>query len=1035
VTHRETWTVRRSLLGLKRVTDSRKLRKELGAASKVASGITIAVAAAALMARMVRLGPDTDLSFGLPAITPSTALCLLLAGCALGLHSVRFPGRATRVLSIVMAAVVACVASITLIQLLIGRNLFVDWLSTGRAATSVCLLLAGFALVFMDFKTASGTRPADHLSWAMFLVALFALLSTGSVTDSFAAYQDVHLGLYGALTLVVLSAGILCVRPSGGLIGLAIEDSEAGSIARRLLLAAVVGPMVAGLLVVLGERAGGYDSQFAIGLLVSLNVLIILVVVWRSFNLLHAAAMAANPAQRSSSEVVDSMANGSPVGGSAHQWNGDSDLRIRSDELEDFFENAAVALQWVGPDGVIIRANRAELELLGYSSQEYVGHHISKFHVDKEVISDMLERLSRGETLNNWEARLRTKNGSIKRVLIDSNVLWRGDHFVHSRCFTRDITDLKRIEEARCQLLISEQAARAQAEESAEMVRRLQNIVDFSLIRLPLPNLLDELLERVRELLRADAAAVLLQSSEGRGLVPHTVVGPEGAVTQELKAAKGHGIALRIAASRAPLLIPDLTGIDVVGTSLFDSIRSLMGAPLMIEGDIIGVIYAVSANINHFSENDLPSLQLVADRVALAIEHARLYEAEQGARLSAEAANRMKDEFLATVSHELRSPLNAVLGWMKLLRAGRLDEEASAHALETIERSAKTQNRIINDLLDVSRIISGKLLLKVRPIEPVRIIQAAIEAVRPAADAKGIELKNSLDPAAGPLSGDADRLQQIVWNLLSNAIKFTPSGGVVEVMLERKERQAQIVVRDSGIGISPDFLPYVFDRFRQADASSSRRQGGLGLGLAIVRHLVELHGGTVAVRSDGEGTGSNFIVMLPRAIGSDGNLEGARVRRRSGEFPGFVAPQLDGLRVLLVDDDSDARELMTVILTQANANVRVAASAAEALEILTRQSEWAAEVLVSDIEMPGTDGYTLIRQVRALEAERKHKIPAVAVTAYSRVEDRMRALAAGFQLHIAKPVEPGELLTVLSSLTGRSSKTRWSNASTAQQGF
>jgi signal transduction histidine kinase/CheY-like chemotaxis protein len=468
----------------------------------------------------------------------------------------------------------------------------------------------------------------------------------------------------------------------------------------------------------------------------------------------------------------------------------------------------------------------------------------------------------------------------------------------------------------------------------------------------------------------------------------------------------------------------------VVANTLYENIRSLMGAPLMIEGEIIGVIYAVAAEANRFKENDLPLLQLVADRVALAIEHARLYEAEQQARISAEAANRMKDEFLATVSHELRSPLNAILGWMKLLRAGRLDEQGASHALETVERSARAQSRIISDLLDVSRIISGKLLLKVRPIEPVRVIEAAVEAVRPAAVAKGIRFETSLDPSAGPISGDADRLQQIVWNLLSNAIKFTSSGGLVEVSLKNTGSQAEIEVRDSGIGIKPDFLPYVFDRFRQGDASSSRRQGGLGLGLAIVRHLVELHGGTVAVHSEGEGKGSRFVVKLPRAVGQ-ARAGGSITRRRSDEFPAYGTPQLTGLKVLVVDDDQDARELMTVVLSQANADVRAVASASEALEIMSARSAWVPDVLVSDIEMPGIDGYTLIRRIRALDPEQGGRIPAVAVTAYSRVEDRMRALAAGFQLHIAKPVEPGELLTVLASLSGRSSKTRWSNASKA----
>lgn len=407
---------------------------------------------------------------------------------------------------------------------------------------------------------------------------------------------------------------------------------------------------------------------------------------------------------------------------------------------------------------------------------------------------------------------------------------------------------------------------------------------------------------------------------------------------------------------------------------------------------------------------------------ALAIAQAHLYEAEQRARVQAEEANRTKDEFLATVSHELRSPLNAILGWAKLLREGKLSGEAAARALETIERSARSQNRIINDLLDVSRIITGKLRLNVRPIEPAHIVGAAVEAVRPAAEAKAIHLQMVLDQEAGPISGDSDRLQQIVWNLVSNAIKFTPKGGRVQVRLERVNSHIEIIISDTGIGIRPEFLPYVFDRFRQADGSSTRKHSGLGLGLAIVRHLVELHGGTVEAESPGEGRGATFTINLPlRAIRPQARDAEPAGSHRNG--PPAFPPALEGIWVVVVDDEADARELVTLVLEQQGARVTPVASAAEALAVLGGSvSGQRPDVLVSDIGMPGQDGYALIRQVRELAPEQGGQIPAVALTAYGRADDRIPVLSAGFQMHVPKPVEPDELVLVISSLTRRAGK-------------
>lgn len=399
-------------------------------------------------------------------------------------------------------------------------------------------------------------------------------------------------------------------------------------------------------------------------------------------------------------------------------------------------------------------------------------------------------------------------------------------------------------------------------------------------------------------------------------------------------------------------------------------------------------------------------------------ERLELLAREQHARAEAEAANRLKDEFLATLSHELRSPLNAMLGWARLLNTRKFDEATTARAMETIERSARSQAQLVEDLLDVSRIIQGKLRLNVRLVEPKPIVEAAIETVRPAADAKEIRIHAILDPATGCVAGDSDRLQQVIWNLLSNAIKFTPKGGHVHARLERIHSHIEMTVSDTGQGISPDFVPYVFDRFRQADSSITRTYSGLGLGLAIVRHLVELHGGTVHAHSAGEGQGATFTVKLPLVPIQVEEKDTQRIHPTIGDGVPFDAPPcLQGVKVLVVDDEPDARNYLLAVLEQCEAQVFTAASVSEAIELIRKQRPHA---LVSDIGMPEEDGYSLIRKVREMPADQGGQIPAVALTAYARAEDRTRVIAAGFQIHIPKPVEPAELATVVASLVNRS---------------
>jgi signal transduction histidine kinase/ActR/RegA family two-component response regulator len=523
-------------------------------------------------------------------------------------------------------------------------------------------------------------------------------------------------------------------------------------------------------------------------------------------------------------------------------------------------------------------------------------------------------------------------------------------------------------------------------------------------------------LTRIRELLATDSAAILLLTEDGQSLSVRASIGWDEAATG-LIVPIGRGVAGSIAANRAPRVVEDLSAVEVVNPVLRRNARSLIGAPLIVEGRLIGVIHADATQLRRFTEEDVRLLQLAADRVALAIEQARLYEVERQARRQAEEANRMKDEFLALVSHELRSPLNSILGYAALLRYSGFDAQKIKQAAEVIERSGKAQTQLIDDLLDTARIISGKLRLEVGPVDLVSVIEQAVQTVRPAADAKEISLETNLPSEIGQITGDPARLQQVVWNLLSNAVKFTPQGGRVEARLERVDPHIRITVSDTGKGINPDFLPYVFDRFQQADASSARRYGGLGLGLALVKYLVELHGGTVEAASAGEGRGATFKVTLPvRAVATPlGEAGGAPTTVRSSE-------ELAGMRALVVDDENDARELIETVLRQYGAEVVAVSSAAEAYSLLTATpSQGWPDIMVTDIGMPDEDGYSLIRRVREWERGQGAHIPAVALTAYGRVEDRVRALNAGFQMHVAKPVDPAELAAVITSITRRQS--------------
>jgi len=586
------------------------------------------------------------------------------------------------------------------------------------------------------------------------------------------------------------------------------------------------------------------------------------------------------------------------------------------------------------------------------------------------------------------------------------------------------------VENAR--LYRAERQTREAAERTSDRLARLQAVSTALSQALTPQQVATAIIEQGISSLNAHAGVIVLLDEAGAELEVVTTMGFPAEVVEGWK---HFNLETRVPLADAvreklPVLIEsfEFTNARYPMLGLLASVtgsKALVALPLIVKGRTIGAMGLSFPRPQSFGEDDRAFMLALAQQCAQALERARLYETEQRLRAEAETANRLKDEFLATVSHELRTPLTAIVGWSSMLRTGDFDQPTTARAIETIERNALAQTQIIEDLLDVSRIITGKVKLDARPVELNSIVEAALDSVRPAAATKGITLRSEAIQGGGlaAVLGDPARLQQVMWNLLTNAVKFTPAGGEVAVRLSRAGSHVRVAVADTGQGISREFLPYVFDRFRQADGTITRAHGGLGLGLAIVRHLVEIHGGTIEAESAGEGRGATFTIELPVAdIERSGGAAGSQQLSASlAEVAAAVSPvsQLADLRVLIVDDEADARLLLKTIMEQSGAKVRVAASVSEALAAL---KEFRPDILVSDIGMPQEDGYALLRHVRALSPEEGGRIPAVALTAYAQEDDRMRALLAGFQVHVAKPINPPELVAVIVGLAGVTSR-------------
>jgi PAS domain S-box-containing protein len=693
-----------------------------------------------------------------------------------------------------------------------------------------------------------------------------------------------------------------------------------------------------------------------------------------------------------------------------------------------FFTLAIDMLAISGFDGYFKQLNPSWEKTLGFTDEELKSKPLIEFvhREDRASTEEQLHRLQTGASIAYFENRYRTKAGGWRWLG------WTAAPFAEEGLvyiFARDLTERKVAEEERLHL-IREQAARAAAE-AAE--RRAAFLADAGISLASSLDYHTTLVRLVRLAVPFMADWCLLDVRDEDGAVRRVEVAHADATKEELARRlmaftpdpEGEDPQARVMRTREPLLAPECNEQMLAGVAGDKEARqalhtgpvcSMMVIPLVARGRPLGALtFICTDSARGYGRVDLELAEELGRRAALAADNAWLYRSSQEARRAAERANRAKDEFLATLSHELRTPLTPILGWTVMLRSGTLDQAGMRRGLEVIERNVRAQTQLIEDLLDVSRIVTGKLRVEARPIELVPVVEAGLDAARPSAEAKAIHLEVRLERIAAMVLGDPDRLQQVVWNLASNAVKFTPKGGRVEVRLVRVDSHVELTVKDNGKGISAEFLPYVFDRFRQADSTSTRKYGGLGLGLAIVRHLVELHGGTVHAESPGPDQGATFTVRLPlmeeRVLPAPSSRHGVQSGNAS-------SVRLDGVKVMVVDDELDMRDFLSVSLRQYGADVTALASVGEAVAALEREKP---DVLVSDIGMPGEDGYALIRKVRALGPDRGGQVPAAALTGFAAGDDTMRVLSAGYQVHLPKPVEPARLAQVVGTLAGRSS--------------
>ena len=739
---------------------------------------------------------------------------------------------------------------------------------------------------------------------------------------------------------------------------------------------------------------------------------------WLFFALTRAEVRARTAAERSAVELQASATTITKT--LAERELAEHALRESEESYRELVENANDIVYTLDLQGRITSVNKAAEAITEYSQDQLIDRDITEILTPESVVAakNVLSNPVTGVERANYELDVVSRTGKVVTLEVSSKLLYKNSTPVGIQGIARDISSRRRAEEA---LREADQRALSEYERLLERISILaqalgaarepsavfRGLKDFTRLSIPCDGFFVSLYDAGRDVRTACYAwgdGDELDVSELPPMPVTTSGGPNSRAVRTgqiiitddyMNATRGH---------------PSV----IVGPDNGLRPQSSMAIPMAVMGRILGTIEVQSYELFAYRQEHATAMSMAANLTAVAIENVRLLKREKDARENAEESNRLKDEFLATVSHELRTPLTAILGWARLLESGSLDDEISQQAVETIWRNAKAQAQIVDDILDVSRIITGNLYLDLHPLEVVPVVEAAINVVRPTADAKGIKIEAELDAAPAVVSGDGNRLQQVIWNLLSNAVKFTNGGGRVLVKLRQVGPTVEISVTDSGQGISRDFLPYVFDRFRQADSTTTRQHGGLGLGLAIARHLVEIHGGTIKAQSPGEGQGSTFTIRLPLV---DSSVKEVKAEEAKGVAATRGTHQLlSGLRVLVVDDDADTLQLMTTALSSRQATVTAVSSAGEAIEAIKANRP---DVLVSDIAMPDEDGYGLIRRIRSLEDHSSALIPAVAITAYAKEEDRHRALTSGYQIYLAKPIELTELVSVVAKAARR----------------
>jgi PAS domain S-box-containing protein len=663
-------------------------------------------------------------------------------------------------------------------------------------------------------------------------------------------------------------------------------------------------------------------------------------------------------------------------------------------------------------NSIITSWNRGAERMFGYTAAEAIGSSIRMLiPPDLQAEEDtVLERIRRGDMVDHYETRRVRKDGS--EILISlsvSPIIDESGIVVGASKIARDVTERERL------LAIAQEQAYV-AQKVSEVGVALAGSLDRATIA-------REVVDVAVELTHASFGAFfhsVVDRQSGESHTLYTLSGAPHETSGKLPAPSAGSELAGPAAPRGTVRIDDVTRDDqfdrtaphVAVLAAQGPLRSYLAVPVTTaSGETIGEVAVAHVSPGMFTEQHTQLAIGVASWASIALENARLYQ-------EIREADRVKDEFLAVLSHELRTPLNAIVGYARLLRGGVLTGEKAESGMETLERNAKALTQIVDDVLDISRIVSGKIRLDVQPVELPLVVHNSVATVLPAAEAKQVRIQTIIDPRVGPVSGDPDRLQQVVWNLLSNAVKFTPKSGRVQVRVERVNSHIDIVVSDTGIGIRPDFLPYVFERFRQADAGTTRKTGGLGLGLSIVRHIVEMHGGMVHVVSEGEGKGATFRVRLPLMIVHHQGVRETREHPRTGTSKALTAlDKLTGIRVLAIDDEDDALGLLRIVLQEAGADVVTIRSALAALDQI---GEIKPDAIVVDLGMPEMDGFEFISRVRASENAAVRNIPAAALTAFARSEDRTKALQSGFEMHLAKPVDPGELVASVATLVRRS---------------